>query len=182
MASAFTHGFVALSFGRLLTGPLTRRVALLGLLCSVLPDFDVGTFYFGIPYRHWLGHRGLMHSLPFALLTGIAVLLIAFRDVPRFSRRWWLLAVYFVAATASHGVLDAMTDGGYGIGFFVPFDNTRFFLPWRPLTVSPIGVYGFLSRWGWQVIKSELLWIWLPFGLLLAAVLIVRRVRRGGAC
>ena len=104
-------------------------------------------------------------------------MLLAFRDLPRFTKQWWLCALYFSAVTASHGLLDAMTDGGFGIGFFSPFDNTRYFLPWRPLTVSPIGVYGFLSRWGWEVIRSELIWIWLPLSLLLAGVLAVRRHR-----
>jgi hypothetical protein len=35
-------------------------------------------------------------------------------------------------ATASHGVLDATTNGGLGVAFFSPFDNRRYFLPWRP--------------------------------------------------
>lgn len=89
-----------------------------------------------------------------------------------------MLAGYFFAVTASHGVLDAMTSGGYGIAFFSPFDNTRYFLPWRPLVVSPIGVYGFFSRWGWNVITSELLWIWLPGLALVCAIALIRRRRR----
>jgi inner membrane protein len=178
MASAFTHGFVAVAFNRLLlSGALERRVLALGLLCAVLPDFDVLGFRVGIPYRHWLGHRGFFHSLPFAFLTGIIVMMTAFRDLPRFSKQWRLLALYFTVVTASHGLLDAMTDGGYGIAFFSPLDNTRYFLPWRPLTVSPIGVYGFLSRWGWEVIRSELIWVWSLLALLLAVVLSVRRLR-----
>jgi inner membrane protein len=182
MASAFTHGFVAFAFNRLLLpGAMVPRVVALGLLCAVLPDLDVLGFRVGIPYRHWLGHRGFFHSLPFALLTGIIVMITVFRDLPRFSKRWWLLALYFSVVTASHGLLDAMTDGGFGIGFFSPFDNTRYFLPWRPLTVSPIGVYGFLSRWGWEVIRSELIWIWTPLVLLLAGVTVARRLRRRGA-
>jgi membrane-bound metal-dependent hydrolase YbcI (DUF457 family) len=59
--------------------------------------------------------------------------------------------------TASHGVLDAMTDGGLGIAFFAPFDNTRYFFPFRPVKVSPIGLSFFSAR-GLDVIWSELLW------------------------
>ena len=51
-------------------------------------------------------------------------------------------------ATASHGVLDAMTDGGSGVAFLAPFDDTRYFLPWRPIPVSPIGVSRFFSGAG----------------------------------
>ena len=89
-----------------------------------------------------------------------------------------MLAGYFFVVTASHGVLDAMTSGGYGIAFFSPFDNTRYFLPWRPLVVSPIGVYGFFSRWGWSVLTSEFLWIWIPTLTILVMVMLFRRVLR----
>jgi inner membrane protein len=52
-----------------------------------------------------------------------------------------------------------MTSGGLGVAFFSPWDNTRYFLPWRPIKVSPIGIENFFSEWGWKVIKSELVWI-----------------------
>jgi inner membrane protein len=104
--------------------------------------------------------------------------LLAFRDVPRWSGKWWRLALFFFLVTASHGVLDAMTNGGYGIGFFIPFDTTRYFLPWRPLVVSPIGVHGFFSRWGWDVMKSEFLWVWLPMTALSAWVIVFRKKKK----
>ena len=178
MASAFTHTFVALAAGRIaFSGRMPPRVWMLGIVCALLPDVDVIAFRFGVPYGYWLGHRGFSHSLFFALLAGIAVTLLAFRSEPRFSTRWWLLAAYFSSVTAFHGVLDAMTDGGYGTAFFSPFYDHRFFLPWRPLTVAPIGVRGFFSRWGWDVLMSELLWIWVPVALLLVVVSLARRQR-----
>ncbi len=176
MASAFTHVFVAAALGKAVSPEkMPLRFWTLGLFCSLLPDLDIVTFRLGIPYRHMFGHRGFMHSLPFALIVGVLVVTLAFRTVPRFSGKWWVLAGYFFAVTASHGVLDAMTSGGYGIAFFSPFDNTRYFLPWRPLVVSPIGVYGFFSRWGLNVITSELLWIWMPTLLLLVILILFRR-------
>ena len=54
-----------------------------------------------------------------------------------------------------------MTNGGMGVGFFIPFDATRYFFPFYPIEVSPIGG-GFFSARGLVVIKNELLWIWLP--------------------
>jgi inner membrane protein len=178
MASAFTHTFVALAAGKLaFPERMSARFWALGLFCALLPDVDIIAFRFGVPYGHWLGHRGFSHSLFFALLAGVAVTLLAFRSEQRFSKRWWLLAAYFIAVTASHGVLDAMTDGGYGTAFFSPIDDHRFFLPWRPLTVAPIGVRGFFSRWGWDVLISELLWIWLPLFLLLVLIRLVRTAR-----
>ena len=180
MASAFTHVFVAAALGKAISPErMPLRFWTLGLFCSLLPDLDVIAFRLGIPYRHMFGHRGFLHSLPFALIVGLLVVLLAFPVVQRFSRRWWVMAGYFFAVTASHGVLDAMTSGGYGIAFFSPFDNSRYFLPWRPLVVSPIGVYGFFSRWGWNVITSEFLWIWIPALTILVMVMLFRtRLRR----
>jgi inner membrane protein len=65
-------------------------------------------------------------------------------------------------------VLDAMTDGGLGVAFFSPFENSRYFLPWTPLQVSPIG-RGFFSGEGVEVLLNEALWVGLPCIALLAA-------------
>ena len=67
-----------------------------------------------------------------------------------------------------------MTTGGLGIGFFIPLDSTRYFLPWRPVAVSAIRLSKFFSPSSLHVIASELLWVWMPL-LLLAAVLRVFR-------
>jgi inner membrane protein len=71
------------------------------------------------------------------------------------------LSGYFFLITISHGCLDALTDGGLGVAFFAPLDQTRYFFPWRPIEVSPIGLDFFSAR-GLTVIESELLWIWIP--------------------
>jgi inner membrane protein len=176
MPTAFTHGFVALALGKTAAaGKMPLRFWLLSVLCAVLPDVDVIGFHFGIRYGDMLGHRGFSHSLLFALLLGMLVVFLAFRDVPKFSKKWWGFVAYFSAVTASHGVLDAMTSGGFGIGFFIPFDNTRYFLPWRPIDVSPIRVSRFFSASTVQVLTSEFLWVWVPAMLLPAGAWIWRR-------
>jgi inner membrane protein len=73
--------------------------------------------------------------------------------------------MYFMAVTASHGLLDAFTNGGRGIAFLAPFSSQRFFFPWRPIQVSPIGV-GFFSSRGLTVLQSELRWILLPSAII----------------
>jgi inner membrane protein len=73
-------------------------------------------------------------------------------------------------------LLDAMTDGGLGVAFFSPFDNHRYFLPWTPIRVSPIGAARFWSARGLAVLRSEFFWIWLPaIGLAVAATAWRRR-------
>lgn len=56
---------------------------------------------------------------------------------------------------ASHGLLDAMTDGGLGIALFWPFTPERYFAPWRPLPVAPIGAR-LVSARGLRVMLTEL--------------------------
>jgi inner membrane protein len=153
-----SHALVALALGpafRRMGWP--PRVWWASALCAVAPDADVLGFFFGVPLGSMLGHRGLTHSLAFAVaLAG----LLAWRLVPSGTRvRLWL---YLFLATASHGILDAMTDGGIGIAFFAPFDAERYYLPWRPIAVSPLGVRRFLTARGVTVLTSEATWIWGP--------------------
>jgi inner membrane protein len=82
--------------------------------------------------------------------------------------------------TASHGLLDALTDGGLGVAFFAPFDAGRYFLPWTPIRVSPIGL-GFFSARGAEVLASEVVWVWLPALALVAAVWAGRKLLKSPA-
>ena len=85
---------------------------------------------------------------------------------------------YLFLATASHGLLDAMTEGGLGVAFFSPFNNRRYFLPWRPVGVSPVAVLRFFAPRGFAILQSELLWIWLPAILFASLLLTLRRTSR----
>lgn len=176
MATIFSHAVAAVALGKVFEGGrVPARFWWLAALCSIIPDFDTFGLVFGIRYSDPLGHRGFTHSLLFALLLGLAVASVFFRDAPRLSARWWRLVLFFFAATASHGVLDALTSGGLGVAFFSPFDTRRYFLPWRPVEVSPIGL-GFFGPRGLSVIRNEIVWIWLPSALLVLAAWAWRRV------
>jgi len=125
LASLFSHALAALAIGTVFYKPRApKRCLAVGAACSMLPDLDVIGFRFGVHYGDFWGHRGFTHSLVFAALTAGAAILFGFRHgLPGFSRlSLWL---YFFLATASHGLLDAMTDGGLGVAFFSPFDNRR---------------------------------------------------------
>ena len=85
MASAFTHGFVALSFGKLMFPErMPLRFWVLSIVCTLLPDIDVVGYYFGVRYGDMLGHRGFSHSLLFALLVAVLVTVAVFPAVRRF--------------------------------------------------------------------------------------------------
>jgi inner membrane protein len=118
---------------------------------SLLPDADVVAFRFGIAYADPWGHRGATHSLVFALLLGCAIG-AASKLVRLPPVRTGLCATVVLA---SHGLLDTLTDGGLGCALFWPFDDARFFAPWSPIPVAPIG-RGLLSGYGRHVVLVEL--------------------------
>ena len=180
MASSLSHAVAALGIGAFFYKPdIPKRVWVIGAACSVLPDVDVIGFRFGVRYGDFWGHRGFTHSLFFAAVLAGAVVLLGFRSgLPNMSRG--VLWTYLFLATASHGVLDAMTDGGLGVAFFSPFSNHRYFLPWRPIRVSPIGIDRFFTSRGVAVLESEFLWIWIPAALVIVSALLFRR-RPAGA-
>jgi inner membrane protein len=152
---------------------MPARFWALSAFCSMIPDADVVAFFFGIPYSHSLGHRGFFHSPFFGLLLSIVVVLLFFREAKFLSRRWLLLMAYFTLVTSSHGLLDAFTGGGLGIALLAPFDSHRYFFPWTPIVVSPIGIRAMFSTWGLEVMRSELVWVWLPclFVMLMSALI-----------
>lgn len=141
---------------------------------SILPDADAIGYYLGIPYSHLMGHRGFSHSVFFALLVGLLGMALAGRLR---AGRTTAFVVLFIS-TVSHGILDAMTSGGLGIAFLSPFSNQRFFLPWRPIKVSPLSLEAFLGPRGLQVMRSELFWVWLPSMVLGSAGLLGRKIFR----
>jgi inner membrane protein len=136
---------------------------ILSIACSSLPDADViGYRWLYIPTYEFFGHRGFFHSPFFAVLLSIIIVGVFYRREVIFSKKWWTYFIYFFILTASHGLLDALTNGGNGIALLSPLTNERYFFPWTPIEVSPLSIGAFLSRRGLTVLASELLWIWLP--------------------
>ena len=180
MPTIFSHGIAAAAlltaFPRR-TG--SRGVLTLGIACAIAPDIDVIAIPFGARSGDLLGHRGFTHSLLFAAVLASAGLAGVVRAWPSIIHRgaiWF----YLFLATASHGLLDALTSRhGLGIPFFWPFDATRYFFPFTPVAMSPLGTHFFSER-GLSVLLNEIWWIWIPslgFG---AVALFLRRAQRRG--
>lgn len=147
----------------------------MGAVLTVVPDLDVIGLWLGIPYSHMLGHRGLSHSLPFAVVVaGLAAVLMARQVKTRIVVLWG----YFTISLASHGLLDAITNGGLGIAFFAPFSNKRYFFDINPIEVSVLAPSHFLSEHMLTVLASEFIWVWLPFFVVAVSGFLVHRWRR----
>jgi inner membrane protein len=177
MPTIITHAAVAVA-GGIAFAPrdVPHHFWPLAILCSTIADADVMAFSFGIAYHHFFGHRGFFHSPFFGFLLSLFLMAAFFRDVEIFTTKWFFYFIFFCCLAASHGILDAFTDGGLGIALLSPLNNERYFFPWTPIKVSPIGVQAFFSKWGWFVFKSELFWIWLPSFMILVLSKIIRFV------
>src|SRR5688500_11055158 len=114
------------SIGHIVVGAASARFArgrvpliaaiLFWATLSMLPDADVIGFRFGIAYGDPWGRRGATHSLVFASGLGILVGVVA----PSLAGSRARTTVLAVLVAASHGLLDALTDGGRGIALLWP--------------------------------------------------------------
>jgi inner membrane protein len=134
-----------------LTGWALFMSMLLWSCLSMLPDADVIGFVFGVGYGDEWGHRGATHSFAFAL--GVALVVGLTASIFHLSAlRTALIAAVVVG---SHAVLDTLTDGGLGCALLWPFTRARYFAPWNPIPVAPIGLR-FFSKVGLSVALTEL--------------------------
>jgi inner membrane protein len=150
------HIAVGMAAARLYpTHRLPRRswilAAALWSLLSLSPDADVVGLAFGVSYEDEWGHRGATHSLAFSLIVGAAVGMAA----PLLRRPPVRTGVTASLVLASHAVLDTLTDGGLGCALLWPFNRTRYFAPWNPIPVAPIGL-DYFSPYGLMVATTEL--------------------------
>lgn len=168
MASAFAHAALGATLGKLL---LPQRQHwpywLAAALCAALPDVDSIGYRLGIPYDSLWGHRGLTHSLLAAAVVAVGGTWLSQLARPAHRPPGGRLAVLLFLATASHGLLDALTTGGLGVAFFSPWHPERYFFPFRPIKVSPLSIRAFLGVKGLRVLASEAIWVGLPCLLLL---------------
>jgi inner membrane protein len=132
---------------------MTRRLAVwIALVLPMLPDLDTFT---GQPYGSPLGHRGVLHSWGIAIAVGV-LLALALQRLGRIAAGRRALAgasILFSAFVGSHGVIDAMTNGGEPIPLFWPLTMHRYWLPWRPIPVSPFGSSLVRTEWSRQQLR-----------------------------
>lgn len=96
------------------------RAALWGGICGTVPDLDVLTAPFLSDMQQLAVHRGLSHSLVFALVGGWAAgkLLSRLHGAYGSDRQWGLLALL---AFSTHILIDCFTV--YGTQIFQPFSD-----------------------------------------------------------
>lgn len=126
------HGLLGASIvAALHPQPISRRYAVPLVVGALFANFADSDFLlvFALNSRSW--HRGLTHSIVFALLGCLlSVLLLGKRRLKE--------ALAYGLALASHGILDYMTskEGG-GVELLWPFSAERMGLGWWGLSEVP---------------------------------------------
>jgi inner membrane protein len=120
---------------------------------AMLPDADVLPVALGLPDAGLFGHRGLTHTLLFALLVAAAAALAA----RRLQLRPLYTAFFVFLVVGSHGPLDALTYHSRGVPMLWPFYPEPIASPWRPIPVAPTGLE-FMSTRGFGVALVELIY------------------------
>ncbi len=137
-----------------------KRFWIICLLLPIIPDLDVIAFFFEIPYSSPYGHRGFTHSIVFSITFSLFIGSFFARN-QSFKTKMTFSLLFFMSLI-SHTLLDAITNGGLGVAFFWPFHNDRYFLPWNPVQVSPLGIKAFISKRGIDVLISEFKYVISP--------------------
>jgi len=106
-----------------------NKALLFGALGGTIPDLDVfvGKWLFGNEIQSMAFHRGVMHSIPFALVACVVLgylLFWCYNRGQRFgttTRKDWITLFFWSIFT--HPILDSFT--AYGTQLFAPFSNYR---------------------------------------------------------
>src|SRR5436190_14321262 len=122
MPSVISHPAVVLALGPAFARfGVTPRLWWVGTVCTVIPDVDSIGYFLGVPYGSLFGHRGISHSLLFALVVAAIAAPVCRRLSPQVSL--FVAGCFCFLCAASHGLLDALTNGGMGVALFAPFDQ-----------------------------------------------------------
>jgi inner membrane protein len=178
MPTIITHGFVGLISGKIFSDSEKAKFWILSAVVPMIPDADVVGFRFGIPYDSTFGHRGFSHSIIFSVIITLIVMIAAFREISFGSKKWYQYAVFFFLISLSHGILDMFTNGGLGVGLFIPMIDERYFSLFRPIEVSPISLRRFLDGSALFVLSSEIIWVWLPFFIIYLIKILVKKLKK----
>src|SRR5690554_2848535 len=95
-----------------------NKAMVLGAIAGTIPDFDIAAGYFTDTVSALEIHRGVTHSIVFAVVAGLLFAwLLALWDKRATLKEWWW---FWFLAFVTHGILDAQTT--WGTRLFWPFD------------------------------------------------------------
>ena len=122
---SLTHIVLGACIGEAVAGKkLGKKAMLLGAIAQSIPDIDFVTAFFLSDTKDIVAHRGITHSILFAVLGTLILSFLSdkiFRKTPLTYTRWLML---FGINLLVHIFLDSFN--AYGTGWFEPFSHARY--------------------------------------------------------
>jgi inner membrane protein len=179
MASIISHAVFGVGIGlSFMPRDADRRYVWLGGATAVLPDLDTLGGLFGRSGTDLFAHRGLSHSIAFAVVIGALLSVAVSRMRPsRTSPRRLFCCISL--AMMSHGLIDTTTTYGRGVALLAPFSTERFVSPFRPLGTPALRGQHTRTERVTALVLNELVWVWAPAITLALAVRATRRTLEG---
>lgn len=119
---SITHIVIGAAQGELIAGKkLGKKAMLWGALANSLPDIDVVFGGFNHGAEDMLMHRGITHSILFAVVMPMLLGFLMHKRYKELSLSKWIFLIMLGLFT--HILLDSLNT--YGIGWFEPFSHYR---------------------------------------------------------
>lgn len=119
-----THLTLGACAGQIVLGKkLGKKALLVGAISQSLPDLDVFGALFLPADKAFLFHRGIMHSIFFAILFSVILAWAFSLLVPKLNKRFIFCFAFFFGQLVIHDLLD--TCNSYGTGLLEPFAHYR---------------------------------------------------------
>ncbi len=74
--------------------------------------------------------------------------------------------------------MDALTDAGLGVGFFIPFTQERYFFPWRPVMTASLNPATFWSPKNLEILFNEIAYVWMPLAGVSMVFHLIRQAKK----
>jgi inner membrane protein len=121
---SLTHIILGAAIGEAVLGKkLGRKAMLWGAVADTIPDFDVFTSPCVSHAQQLMIHRGITHSLLFAIVVSLLLGLLFARWQKNTEVSWKEWAWLFFLGMFTHDIIDSFTC--YGTGLFEPFSSYR---------------------------------------------------------
>jgi len=122
---SLTHIALGALVGEAVIGKkLGKKVLVIGAVAQSIPDIDFLAAFWLSPSENLLAHRGITHSIIFALLIAPLLAFLATKWSKTKSVSWRSWVIFIVLQLSIHLIIDSFN--AYGIGWFEPFSHLRF--------------------------------------------------------
>ena len=160
MSTVISHSLVGAGISSFFRFENKKKIMITSLLLAALPDSDTLVMT-AIGCGTIFDHRGVFHSIFFAILVGSLVAYL-------FKQKKWIepsefikLAILFSAVTFSHPFADGFsTSWRYGVSYLAPFDMTKYFWFSSPLPLVPLSPVQLFSARGINIFLVEVAMLW----------------------